>query len=60
MRTVAGIAGRVVLGIIAAVVLAAAVLVLLAYYGDFHFDIEGIVVALLGAGVLVFLWTRWR
>ena len=60
MRTVAGIAGRVLLRIAAAVVLGGAVLVLLAYYGGFHFDVTAIVMALLGAGVLVFLWTRWR
>ena len=56
----AAIAGRVVLGLLVAVLLGGAVLVLLAYYGDFSFDIEAVLVAVLGAAVVVFLWTRWR
>ena len=60
IRTVAAIAGRVLLGLLAAVVLGGAVLVLLAYYGDVSFDIEAVVIAILVAGLVVFLWTRWR
>ena len=56
----AAIAGRVLLGLLVAVLLGGAVLVLLAYYGDFTFDIEAVLVAVLAAGVVVFLWTRWR
>ena len=56
----AAIAGRVLLGIVAAVLLGGAVLLLLAYYADVKFDIEAVVIAFLVAGVLVFLWTRWR
>ena len=60
IRTVAAIAGRVLLGILVAVLLGGAVLVLLAYYADVSFDIEAVVIAILAAGVVVFLWTRWR
>ena len=60
IRIVAAIAGRVLLGVLAAVVLGGAVLLLLAYYGDVSFDIEAVVIAILVAGVVVFLWTRWR
>ncbi len=60
IRTVAAIAGRVLLGVLAAVLLGGAVLVLLAYYGDVSFDVEAVVIAILAAGVVVFLWTRWR
>ena len=60
MRSGVGIAGRVLLGAVVAVLLAGAVLVILAYYGDLTFDIEQIVLAVAVAGVLVFLWTRWR
>ena len=60
IRTVAAIAGRVLLGILVAVLLGAAVLLLLAYYGDVKFDIEAVVVVILIAGLVVFLWTRWR
>ena len=56
----AAIAGRVLLGIVAAVLLGGAVLLLLAYYADVSFDIEAVVIAILIAGLLVFLWTRWR
>ena len=56
----AAIAGRVLLGILVAVLLGAAVLLLLAYYGDVKFDIEAVVVVILIAGLVVFLWTRWR
>ena len=56
----AAIAGRVLLGILAAVLLGGAVLLLLAYYADVTFDIEAVVIAILIAGLLVFLWTRWR
>ena len=60
IRSVAAIAGRVLLGIVAAVLLGGAVLLLLAYYADVKFDIEAVVIAFLVAGLLVFLWTRWR
>ena len=60
IRSAAAIAGRVLLGLLVAVLLGGAVLVLLAYYGDFTFDIEAVLVAVLAAGVVVFLWTRWR
>jgi hypothetical protein len=60
IRNVAAIAGRVLLGILAAVFIGGAALILLAYYGDFEFDIEAVVIALLAAGVLVLLWSRWR
>jgi hypothetical protein len=60
MRTVASIAGRVLLGVVAAVLLGGAVLLLLAYYGDFSFDIEAVLIAIVVAGVGVFFWTRWR
>jgi hypothetical protein len=60
IRTVAAIAGRVLLGILAAVLLGAVVLLLLAYYADFSFDLEELVIAVLAAGLVVFLWTRWR
>src|SRR5262245_16687959 len=57
IRTVAAIAGRVLLGILVAVLLGGAVLLLLAYYADVSFDIEAVAVAILIAGLLVFLWT---
>ena len=60
IRSVAAIAGRVLLGFLVAVLLGVAALVLLAYYADLSFDIEAIVIAVLAAGVVVFLWTRWR
>ena len=60
VRTAAGIAGRVLLGVLAAMVLAGVILVLLAYYTDLTFDIEAIVVTIVLAGVVVFFWTRWR
>jgi len=60
IRTVAAIAGRLLLGILAAVLLGGAVLLLLAYYADASFDIEAVAIAILVAGVVVFLWTRWR
>jgi len=60
IRTVAAIAGRVLLGLLVAVLLGGAVLVLLAFYADVSFDIEAVVIAILAAGVVVFLWTRWR
>jgi hypothetical protein len=60
IRNVAGIAGRLLLGILAAVFIGGAALILLAYYSDFEFDIEAVVISLLAAGVLVFLWSRWR
>jgi uncharacterized membrane protein YeaQ/YmgE (transglycosylase-associated protein family) len=59
-RTVVGIAGRVLLGLVVAVLLAGAVLVILAFYADASFDVEAVVLAILGAAALVFLWTRWR
>ena len=60
MRSIAGIAGRILLGFVVAVVIAAAVLVLLAYYADLEFDVKEVVLAVVGAGVVVYLWTRWR
>ena len=60
IRTVAAIAARVLLGVVGAVLLGGAVLVLLAYYADVSFDIEAVVVAIVIAGLVVFLWTRWR
>jgi uncharacterized membrane protein YeaQ/YmgE (transglycosylase-associated protein family) len=60
VRSVAGIVGRILLGFVVAVLLAAAVLVLLAYYADLKFDVKEVVLAIVGAGVVVFLWTRWR
>ena len=60
VRSVAGIVGRIVLGVVVAVLLAAAVLVLLAYYGDLKFDVKEVVLAVVAAGVAVFLLTRWR
>lgn len=59
-RSVAGIAGRVLLGLLVAVLLAGAVLVILAFYADASFDVEAAVLAIVGAALLVFLWTRWR
>ncbi|MFM8304499.1 MAG: hypothetical protein ACKOA9_09410 [Actinomycetota bacterium] len=60
VRAVAGVAGRWLLGFVVAVLVAGAVLVLLAYYGDMAFDVEAVALAIAGAGVLVYLWTRWR
>ena len=60
VRSIGGIAWRILLGFVVAVVLAGAVLVILAYYADMKFDVEAVALAILGAGVLVFLWTRWR
>lgn len=59
-RSVAAIAGRILLGVLAAVLLGGAVLVILAYYGGVSFDVEAVVIAVVAAGLLVFLWTRWR
>jgi len=60
VRSIAGIAGRILLGLIVAVVIGGAVLVLLAYYADMKFDVEEVFVAIAVAGIAVFLWTRWR
>ena len=59
-RSVVGIAGRVLLGLFVAVVLAGAVLVILAFYADLSFDVEAAGLAILGAAAVVYLWTRWR
>lgn len=59
-RAIAGIAGRLVVGLVVAVLLAGAALVILAYYGDVSFDVEGVAIAIVAAGILVYLWTRWR
>ena len=59
-RSVARIAGRVLLGLLAAVLLAGAVLVILAFYAEATFDVEAVTIAILGAALLVFLWARWR
>ena len=60
MRRIAGIAGRVLLGLVIAVLLAGAVLVILAFYADASFDVEAVGLAIVAMAVLVFLWTRWR
>jgi hypothetical protein len=60
VRTIGGVAWRILLGFVVAVLIAGAVLVILAYYADLEFDVEAAALAILGAGVLVFLWTRWR
>lgn len=60
VRSVAGIAGRVLLGFVVAVLLAAAALVLLAYYADLKFDVQEVIIAVVVAGIVVYLWTRWR
>ena len=60
IRSVAAVAGRVLLGMLAALLLGVVVLLLLAYYTDLSFDLEALVVAVLAAGIVVFLWTRWR
>ena len=60
VRSIVGVAGRVLLGLLVAVVLAGAVLVILAFYADMTFDVEEVILAIAAAGVLVFLWTRWR
>jgi hypothetical protein len=60
VRSVAGIAGRILLGFVVAVLLAGAVLVLLAYYGDLKFDVQEVIIAIVVAGIVVYLWTRWR
>lgn len=60
VRSAAGIVGRVLLGLIVAVLVAGAVTAILAYYADMTFDVEGAVIAIVAAGILVYLWTRWR
>ena len=60
VKTIGGIAWRILLGFVVAVVIAAAVLVILAYYADLKFDVKEVVLAIVGAGVLVFAWTRWH
>ena len=60
IRTVAAMTGRILLGVLVAVLLGGAVLVLLAFYADVSFDIEAVAIAILAAGIVVFLWTRWR
>lgn len=60
VRTIGGVAWRVLLGFVVAVLIAGAVLVILAYYADLTFDVEAVALAILGAGVLVFAWTRWH
>ena len=60
VKTIGGVAWRILLGFVVAVLIAGAVLVILAYYADLTFDVEAVALAILGAGVLVFLWTRWR
>lgn len=60
VRTVAGVVGKILLGAVAAVVLGGAVLVILAYYADMKFDVREVVIAVVVAGLAVFLWTRWR
>ena len=60
IRTAAAVAGRVLLGIVVAALLGAVVLLVLAYYVDLSFGLEALLVAFVAAGVVVFLWTRWR
>jgi len=59
-RSIAAVAGRVLLGLVVAILVAGAVLAILAYYADMAFDVEAVVIAVVAAGVLVYLWTRWR
>lgn len=59
-RSILGTVGRILLGVVAAVAVAGAALVVLAYYGDVTFDIEAVVIAVVAAGILVYLWVRWR
>lgn len=59
-RSIAATVGRVLLGVLVAVLLAGSALVILAYYGDASFDVEGVAIAIVAAGILVFLWARWR
>ena len=59
-RSIAAVAGRVLLGLVVAILVAGAVLAILAYYADMAFDVEAVVIAIVAAGVLVYLWTRWR
>jgi hypothetical protein len=60
IRTAAAVAGRVLLGIVVAALLGAVVLLVLAYYVDLSLGLEALLVAFVAAGVVVFLWTRWR
>jgi hypothetical protein len=60
VRSIGSVAWRILVGFVVAVLLAGAVLVILAYYADLKFDVEAVALAILGAGVVVFLWTRWR
>ena len=60
VRSIGGVAWRILLGFVVAVVLAGAVLVILAYYADMTFDVEAVALAIVGAGAIVFAWYRWR
>jgi uncharacterized membrane protein YeaQ/YmgE (transglycosylase-associated protein family) len=60
VKTIGGVAWRILLGFVVAVLIAGAVLVILAYYADLKFDVKEVILAIVGAGVLVFAWTRWH
>jgi hypothetical protein len=60
VRGILGIGGRILAGVAASAVLGGAVLVAIAYYAGVSFDVEAVGLAMLGAGVVVYLWTRWR
>lgn len=60
VRSVLAVIGKVLLGLLVAVVLAGAVLAILAFYTDMTFGVGEAAIAIAVAGLLVFLWTRWR
>ena len=60
VKTIGGVAWRILLGFVVAVLIAAAVLVLLAYYADLKFGVQEVILAIVGAGAVVFAWTRWH
>lgn len=59
-RSVLSAVGKVLLGLLVAVVLAGAFLSILAFYTDLTFGVGEAAIAIAVAGLLVFLWTRWR
>jgi len=59
-RTISGVTGHALLGVLVALILGAAVLVVLAFYAGLEFGLVEVVVAVLVAGGIVALWTRWR
>jgi hypothetical protein len=60
IRSIAGVAARIFVGLLGTLLVGGGALLLLAYYGNLTFDVEGVAIALVAAGLLVFLWTRWR